>query len=86
MRIMAKLSVGPILPFPTNPSLRIELVYTGCYGEECNRAPSCIATEELAELAPHFHLIETEVGTSGACYAIDGGLPAEDRFEPSHCY
>jgi hypothetical protein len=81
---MAKLSVGPILPSPTNPSLRIVIVYSGCYGEECNRAPSFIATEELAELAPHFHLIETEAGTSGACYAIDGTLPPESAFELYH--
>jgi hypothetical protein len=40
-------------------------VYGGCYGEEGNRALSCIPTEELVERAPHFHLLETEFGTSG---------------------
>ena len=83
---MAKLSVGSILPSPANPSLRIEVVYSGCYGEECYRAPSSLATEELAELGPHFHLIEAEAGTSGGCYAIDGSLPPEEGFEMSHYY
>jgi len=78
--------VGPIVPFPTNPSIRLEEVIGGCYGEECNRALSCIPTEELAELAPHFHLVETESGTSGACYAVGGGLPPENPFELSHHY
>jgi hypothetical protein len=83
---MAKLGVGPILPFPKNPSIRIEIVYGGCYGEECIRAHSGIPTEKLVELAPHFHLLEAESGTSGACYAVGGDLPPEDPFEFSHYY
>jgi len=82
---MAKLRVGPILPFPTNPLIRIEVVWGGCYGEECNRAHSSVPTEELVE-QPHFHLVETESGTSGACYAVGGNLPPEDPYEFSHDY
>lgn len=84
--IVAKLGVDPIPPFPKSPSVRIEVVRGGCYGEECNRAHSGIPTEELVELSPHFHLIETEPGTSGACYAVGGDLPSEDPYEFSHYY
>ena len=81
---MPKLGVGPILPFPKNPSVRIDLA-CDCNGEECDRV-WLDGEDEPVELPAHFHLIESEPGAETVCHAIGGELPPPSAFEPSHYY
>jgi len=79
---MAKLGVGPILPFPKNPSIRIEPALD-CNGEECDRV-WLDSEDQPMDLPAHHYLIEFEQGAVTACYAIGGDLPPANPFEPSH--
>ena len=78
---MAKLRVNPNHLRPiTNPTIRIEDAI-GCYGEECRR--EFRDGEELMELHPHFHWIESELGGAQRCYAIGDNLPP-DVYASAH--
>jgi hypothetical protein len=66
---------------PKNPLIRIEPAYD-CDGSHCGLAASA-EVELLADIPPHFHLIEWEPNTEFRCYAVWGSL-SEHVYEPSH--
>lgn len=69
-----------ILRSPKNPFIRIESAYD-CDGSECLVAIPDDAGQ-LANLLPHYHLIEWEPDAEFRCYAVEGNLP-KDVYEPS---
>jgi len=79
---MLKLDVASILPYPTDARIWIEPALD-CNGEECDRTWFDSDGQPL-DLAPHFHLMESEPGAATVCYAIDGKLPPADAYETSH--
>jgi hypothetical protein len=74
-------SKASLLRSPKEPFIRIEPAYD-CDGSECLVA---IPDDEghMANLLPHFHLIEWELDAEFRCYAIAGDLP-EGVCEPSY--
>jgi hypothetical protein len=67
---------------PQNPNLRIEPAID-CDGTECGRA-SHEDDGGLAELPPHWHLIESEDGAKPHIYGLGSDLPNESYDCSNH--